>query len=248
MAHTPTGPDSSPARAPSGGRVSERVVDDLCRYIKEQDLSVGDKLPPERVFMELFGVGRSSLREALRILSAAGIIEVVHGGGMYLASDRTEVRGPAKSLFDATEENALRNLVETRLGIELAAVTALTERGTEADFTSLAQLLDEQDRNLTEDPTKVWAPLAFELAVASLSGNSWLYDVEVLLRDSWVSLSRGLRSSVGHHPEWLAEHRAILASMRSGNVVQAQRMVIAHLSLERFEEDLRRASSRSRSK
>jgi GntR family transcriptional repressor for pyruvate dehydrogenase complex len=62
--------------------------------------------------------------------------------------------------------------------------------------------------------------------------------VELILRDSWLALSSGLRASVGRHEEWLAEHRAIVASMRSRNVLQAQRLVTAHLSLERFEEDL----------
>jgi GntR family transcriptional repressor for pyruvate dehydrogenase complex len=81
--------------------------------------------------------------------------------------------------------------------------------------------------------------LAFELAVVETTGNSWLYGVEVMLRDAWRSLSGDLRDSVRHHDEWLSEHRAILASMRSRNVAQVQRLVIAHLSLERFEDDLK---------
>ncbi len=63
--------------------------------------------------MELFSVGRSSLREALRVLSATGVIDVVHGDGMYVA-----VANPASSaatIFDATEESALRNLANTGL-------------------------------------------------------------------------------------------------------------------------------------
>jgi Transcriptional regulators len=90
-----------------------------------------------------------------------------------------------------------------------------------------------------------WEPLAFELAVAEMSGNSWLSEVELMLRDAWVALSAGLRETVGRHGEWLAEHRAILASMRSRNVAQAQRLVVAHLSLERFEDDLQSRGSRS---
>ena len=48
----------------------------------------------------------------------------------------------------------------------------------------------------------------------------------------------GLRAGVGRHGEWHAEHQAIVASMRSRNAGQAQRLVTAHLSLERFEDDL----------
>jgi GntR family transcriptional repressor for pyruvate dehydrogenase complex len=224
---------------PSGtGRVAERVIDELCTYIESNGLISGAKLPPERVFMELLGVGRSSLREALRVLSTVGIIDVRHGDGMYVAATAAAPQVTPKAIFDATEQNALRNLVETRLGIELAAVTAATARATDEDFLTLQRMLDDQENRLAEDPDFTWEPLGFELAVVEVSGNTWLYEVELMLRDSWLALSTGLRASVGRHEEWLTEHRAIIASMRSRNVLQAQRLVIAHLSLERFEEDL----------
>jgi GntR family transcriptional repressor for pyruvate dehydrogenase complex len=217
--------------------VAERVVDELCAYIESNGLTSGDKLPPERVFIELLGVSRSSLREALRVLSTVGIIDVRHGDGMYVASTQP-LHTTTRALFDATEQYALRNLVETRLGIELAAVTAATHRASDEDLASLQRMLDEQRARLADDPDFAWEPLGFELAVVEISGNSWLYDVEMMLRDSWLALSSGLRASVGRHEEWLTEHRAILASMRSRNVTQAQRLVVAHLNLERFEEDL----------
>jgi GntR family transcriptional repressor for pyruvate dehydrogenase complex len=236
-----------PLRPAGTGRVAERVIDEICAYIDSHGLTNGDKLPPERVFIELFGVSRSSLREALRVLSTVGIIDVRHGDGMYVAATTPAVRNQ-RALFDATEQHALRNLVETRLGIELAAVTAATRRASDDDLASLQRMLDEQESQMSQDPDFTWEPLGFELAVVELSGNSWLYDVEVMLRESWLALSSGLRSSVGRHEEWHTEHRAIVASMRSRNVMQAQRLVMAHLSLERFEEDLASRSSVPKSK
>jgi GntR family transcriptional repressor for pyruvate dehydrogenase complex len=228
--------------------VAERVIDEICSYIDSNGLTNGDKLPPERVFIELFAVSRSSLREALRVLSTVGIIDVRHGDGMYVASTTPTVQANPKALFDATEQHALRNLVETRLGIELAAVLAATRRASDEDLASLSRLLDEQEAEMSQDPDFTWEPLGFELAVVEISGNSWLYDVELMLRDSWQALSSGLRSSVGRHEEWLTEHRAIVASMRSRNAVQAQRLVMAHLSLERFEEDLASRTRTSKGK
>jgi GntR family transcriptional repressor for pyruvate dehydrogenase complex len=100
---------------------------------------------------------------------------------------------------------------------------------------------------LEHDPTYTWSPLDFELALIEATGNSWLYEVEVMLRDAWVSLSGGLLSDVGRHWEWLNEHRAMLSSMKSRNLAQVQRLVMAHLSLERFEEDLKSRGSRAKS-
>lgn len=240
---------SAPALRLTGtGRVAERVVDEICAYIEKNGLTTGAKLPPERVFMELLGVGRSSLREALRVLSTVGIIDVRHGDGMYVAATSTAPQVTPKAIFDATEQHALRNLVETRLGIELAAVTAATARATDEDFAGLQRMLDDQESRLAEDPEFTWEPLGFELAVVEVSGNSWLYEVELMLRESWLALSTGLRATVSRHEEWLTEHRAIVASMRSRNVLQAQRLVIAHLSLERFEEDLATIPGSTKSK
>ena len=225
-----------------GGRVAERVVDALRSYIAENELAPGDKLPPERVFLERLGVSRSSLREAVRVLSTLGMIEVRHGDGMYVGAGVGQSEG---ALFDAREENALRNLVETRLGIELAAVTAAAQRATEEDIERLETLIDTHARALESDASDTWTPLEFELALIETTGNAWLYEVEVMLRDAWLSLSGGLRATVSRHSEWLAEHRAIVASIRSRNASQAQRLVIAHVNLERFEEDLQSARARS---
>jgi GntR family transcriptional regulator, transcriptional repressor for pyruvate dehydrogenase complex len=219
-------------------KVTEWVVTALRTFIEANGMRPGDKLPPERVFIEQLGVSRSSLREALRVLSTLGLIEVRRGDGMYVAAPPDGWAGSATALFDATEENALRNLVETRMGIELAATIAATQRATEEDLTQLQWFLDEQGRQLRGDPGYEWEPLAFELAVVEITGNTWLYDVEVMLRDAWRSLSGDLRASVRRHHEWHSEHGAILASMRSRNVAQVQRLVVAHLSLERFEDDL----------
>ena len=220
-------------------RVAERVVAAIRSYIDDNRLQRGDKLPPERVFIERLGVSRSSLREALRVLSTTGLIDVRRGDGMYVAAPPEGWSGSSRALFDATEENALVNLVETRLGIELAATIAATERASDEDLEQLKRFLDEQERQVAGDPDYEWEPLAFELAVVEMTGNTWLYSVEVMLRDAWRSLSGDLRESVRHRDEWLSEHRAILASMRARNVGQAQRLVIAHLNLERFQEDLK---------
>ena len=241
-----TAPEITALNAVNRGRVAERVVEEIRSYIEQNELQPGHKLPPERVFIDRLGVGRSSLREALRVLTTLGVIEVRHGDGMYVGAGTEVWNGSSTALFDATEENALRNLVETRLGIELAASIAATQRATDEDIEQLQRFVEEQERRLDTDPNYTWDPLAFELAVVEMTGNTWLYDVEVMLRDAWLSLSEGLRATVGRYREWHAEHRAIIASMRSGNIAQVQRLVIAHVSLERFEEDLRSRGSNPR--
>lgn len=228
----------SDIRSVSRGRVAEQVVEAIRQYIALNGLEPGHKLPPERVFIEQLGASRSSVREGLRVLSTLGLIEVRHGDGMYVTARPEPLDVSGNEIFDATEEHALRNLVETRLGIELAAATAAAMRASDEDLDQLERMLDEQEAAMRADPDYAWEPLSFETMLCEITGNTWLYDLEVMLRESWLTLSGGLRSSVSRHWEWFSEHRAILASIRSRNVPQVQRMVVAHLSLERFEEDL----------
>lgn len=222
----------------SGGRVADRAVAEIRRFIEANDLQAGNKLPPERIFIDQLGVSRSSVREALRVLSTMGLIEVRHGEGMYVAQAPEAWSNEDAQWFDVSEERALRNLVETRRGIELALVSAAVIRATDEDFDRLEEIINEHEAALKQDAGFAWEPLTFELALAEISGNSWLFEIESKLRDAWRDLSGGLRSSVGRHGEWNSEHRAILASLRSRNVIQAQRLVTSHVSLERFEEDL----------
>jgi len=225
-------------RARRGESLRYFVPDAVTEYIEANGLQPGHKLPPERFFIEALEVSRSSLREAMRVLSTLGFIEVRHGDGTYVAAGPEAWNESSPALFDATEEHALRNLVETRLGIEIAAVAAAVQRATDEDLDRLQRLVDEQARKLARDPAYSWEPLGFELAVIEVTGNTWLYEVELQLREAWLSLSRGLRASVARYGEWVSEHRAILASLRSRNAPQAQRLVTAHVSFERFAEDL----------
>lgn len=218
--------------------IPEQIVEEIRRYIDSEGLAPGRRLPPERLLIEQLNVSRSSLREALRILSTLGLVEVRHGDGIYVASPPRFWNTGSTAFFDATEENALRNLVEARAGVESALARAATERGSEEDFDRLAQFLNDQEAAVERNPDLAWEPLAFELLVAEIAGNPLLVEVEQLLAELWRALSPGLRYSVGHYREWLAEHRAILASMRSGNAAQVQRLVQAHVNADRFEQDI----------
>jgi GntR family transcriptional repressor for pyruvate dehydrogenase complex len=237
----PTEPAAMPLQDISqlgGGRVPERAVAEIRRYMSANGFAPGSKLPPERVFIEQLGVSRSSVREALRVLATMGLIQVRHGDGMYVTAPTGGWDPADATLFDANEEFALRNLVETRLGIEFAAVTAAVSRCTDEDLDRLEALVADHEQRMAAGDLTPWEPLTFELALIEMTGNTWLLELELHLREAWQALSRGLRSSIGRHNEWAAEHRAILASLRSRNVTQAQRLVMAHVSLERFQEDL----------
>src|SRR5919202_182627 len=175
-------------RHADGLPVAERVVEELKRYILQAGLLPGTRLPPERVLMEQLGVGRSSLREALRVLSTLGLVDVRHGDGIYVGGQRG-VRPMTSGHFDPRREDALRTLVEARIGVEVITTQLAAERASEADFQRLERLTDEQGQAFARVVDETWEPLAFEIAVAEMAGNPILSEFEQMLGRLWKALS-----------------------------------------------------------
>jgi DNA-binding FadR family transcriptional regulator len=65
--------------------IGQQVVAQILELIRIGSLHAGDRLPPERELIEIFGISRPSLREALRALSTLGVVKALHGGGAYVS-------------------------------------------------------------------------------------------------------------------------------------------------------------------
>ncbi|MEW6047648.1 MAG: GntR family transcriptional regulator, partial [Bacillota bacterium] len=64
--------------------LSDRIISELLGLIEQGYVKPGDRLPPERELSKQLGVGRSSLREAMRLLTMLGLLETRHGDGTYV--------------------------------------------------------------------------------------------------------------------------------------------------------------------
>ena len=99
------GPASAGAAARAGGlRLGEGIVQELIGMITSADLKPGDRLPSERDLMRRLGVGRSTLREAVKALQAMGMVDVLVGDGMFVG------RGGLAVLVADLEEPCCRRL------------------------------------------------------------------------------------------------------------------------------------------
>ncbi len=91
-----------------------QIVKQLRKLILEQQIEPGDKLPSERMLSEKLGVGRSTIREALRSLELLGIIETRHGGGTFLASVQQHQLIEILSSFILQETKSIEDVHATR--------------------------------------------------------------------------------------------------------------------------------------
>ena len=112
-------------------KISSQIAEQIRSLILAGEFSPGEKLPPERELAEMFGVSRPSVREALNMLAASGLVMSCQGGGTVVKSLVDIITGnPLSDLIKGEQERAL-DVIEVRKDIEhrLLCRTAGVARG-----------------------------------------------------------------------------------------------------------------------
>jgi DNA-binding FadR family transcriptional regulator len=193
-------------------------VEQVQELITSGEWPVGSRLPPEQELGEMLGVGRSTVREAVRALCHTGVVEVRQGDGSYVTatSDLSGVlrRGLASS--DA------RHVVEVRRALDVEAAVLAASRRTEGDLRILEEALRTRDLAWEQDdlPTFVQTDLDFHVAVVAAAHNPVL---EQFYRDFSAALESSIAASVapGLHDERYVDHARLLHAIRSADPEQA---------------------------
>ncbi|MCL6708982.1 FadR family transcriptional regulator [Pseudomonas sp. R2.Fl] len=151
---------------------ARQVGDALADYVEEAALKAGDRLPAERELMVALGVGRSTIREAIRQFQALGIIETRKGSGNYLLKpiSRRTIHMPL-SLDAANLRDVLLQTLEVRRGLECEAGMVAARMRTQADLEIIEARLEAMERVHHAKGASGPEDLAFHLAVYDASHN-----------------------------------------------------------------------------
>ncbi|MEU0571798.1 FadR/GntR family transcriptional regulator [Nonomuraea sp. NPDC005983] len=212
-------------------RTFEDVLAQIERRIIDDGLTVGDRLPAERQLAEQLGVGRSSVREALRVLETLGVLSSQVGRGPDAGAILTS--RPDTALTDllrlhlglATLE--LREVIETRLMLE--RWSAARAAATRADTSALVDALAGMEAAASAEEF-VEHDTAFHCAIADASGNRLIAAIMRSLRDSMRRYAVEAVERLGDPSLLHADHHHILTAIRSGDPDEATRAVADHLS------------------
>jgi GntR family transcriptional regulator, transcriptional repressor for pyruvate dehydrogenase complex len=199
-------------------------------------LRPGARLPPERAIAEQLGVSRASVREALKVLEALGVVMVSGGQGRESGAVVVARPGPAMAtamrLHVATGGLPVADLVATRVILESATVRSLA--GSDPDRLDPARaLLDAMDAPGLEAPEFLRLDASFHVALADAAGNRAVAVVMSSLRgaiEGYVAtLAPPQEQWAGAAAVLRAEHRAILDAIDSGQVERAVGAVERHV-------------------
>jgi GntR family transcriptional repressor for pyruvate dehydrogenase complex len=228
-------------------RTHQLVLHWIEGQLAEGKLAVGGRLPAERSLAEQLQVSRTSVREAIRILEAMGVVRAGVGSGpeagTVVISDPTAALGSALRLHVATQHLPVSDIVQTRVLLESWAASHARPDSPELDVA--ARLLEEMDADGMAVDDFLALDVRFHLALADAAGNAVVSAMMGSLRESITGYASQLTSNL---PDWEAttarlrsEHRGILDAIRTDDGDRAARLVAAHIEGYYREAGVRRA-------
>jgi GntR family transcriptional regulator, transcriptional repressor for pyruvate dehydrogenase complex len=222
-------------RPVEGRRAFEEILFQLEDAILAGHLSAGDRLPPERELAQRFEVSRTSVREALRVLEALGIVRVRRGAdnGATLLEEPSNALTHLLRFYLALEHVSMASLLEFRTAHESWMAAAAARRRPEAELAEAADALDRMETEDLSERAFLEADLAFHTALARACGNELatlvlegcrtailrtMVEVTIAAGD-WPSMRERLRG----------EHRGIYEAIEAGDAELASQRVEHHL-------------------
>jgi DNA-binding FadR family transcriptional regulator len=218
----------------------ELIADELRALIVSGKVAEGDSLGREPDLVERFGVSRPSLREALRILEAEGLITVVRGvlGGVVVRAPDVSVTARTAAVLLQSRNVTLGDVHDARSVIEPAAARLVASGSSAARKAAVADLeqLVEQQRLVIDDPEKFGrANAAFHEQLVVLAGNQTLAIVaemlnEVVARAVTAVSQRGSRDSEATRRRGIRSQERLLELIAVGAGIEAEEHWRAHMT------------------
>lgn len=215
-------------------RTHELVLDWIEKQLSSGELALGGRLPGERSMAEQLHVSRTSVREAVRILEAMGVVRAGVGSGKdagtIVIAEPGSALGSTLRLHVATRHLPVADIVETRVLLESWAAERAQLGAPELD--EAADLLDQMEHAPDIDAFLA-LDARFHVALAQSAGNVVVSAMMASLRGAIENYAGEL---TGNLPDWdatssrlRAEHRAILAAVNANDGGKAAELVAGHI-------------------
>lgn len=207
---------------------------DICRkmvmHLMRGDWAEGDRIPAERELCQKLGVGRASLREALKALEIMGMIETRLGDGTYVCNRSEFLSRPLLWAIASSTEAEAHELVEARKLIEVELAGFAAERATAEDLKAIDSYMAEMETAVRQPAVFLEADLNFHLAITRAGHNRLLLNAVHLIRNlmrQWIGRTLSVE---GVAQTALTQHRAIFEAVASKDAAGARAAMSEHLN------------------
>lgn len=219
-------------------RTHDALLKDIEADLRSGKIKVGDRLPGERTLAENYGISRASVREAIRVLDAMGILRSSVGSGptagAIVISDPSAGLSSALRLHVASSRLPVEDIVETRILLETWTARAGADRtGGDEALEQAAQLLHAMDDPTLDRATFHELDARFHVALSSLAGNTVVATMMESLSGAIVGYVKGATDAMEHWPDVLStlrsQHHGIFDAVQSRDGELAARLLREHI-------------------
>lgn len=217
----------SPIEPVSRLKVADSVAAQLIRLVSSGSYKPGERLPPERVLALQFGVGRSSMREALRSVEADGLLRIDHGVGAFV-QEREQRNGVDRRLLVAGDYT-VPELFELRLPLERDAAGLAARRITAEEIETLSEILAEAERAKTTDDRFIELDAELHRTIARATKNALFVDVLCSMEPLFFTYSRKVMALPDRRARAHEGHERIVDAIVRHQVREARAAAVSHI-------------------
>ncbi len=208
--------------------VTGRLIGVFKNLISEGILTPGGRLPAERDLAETFGVSRSSLRQALKVLEIMGVISQRVGDGTYLNAGAPSILSESMEFLILLDGISFHELMEARLIVEPELAARAAIRATAEDIADLTTVHAGMERSKKDASRFIEADMLLHQTLFRISGNRVCSMMFTVVHQS-VHKLMALTASLVDPEHTLMLHRRIITAIRKGDADEARRRMAEHL-------------------
>ncbi|MCD8089800.1 MAG: FadR family transcriptional regulator [Clostridiales bacterium] len=209
----------------------EQVQENIYKYIIDENIAVGEKLPNEFELARKFNVGRSTVREAVKLLISRGILEIRRGAGTYVIS-RTPGDSDSLGLLALGDKMSLAiDLANLRMMLEPGMAEMAALNATEEDIEKLERLCDSVENKIRRGDDYVNDDIAFHTCIAECSKNKVVEHLVPIIDTTVMMFVNVTHKKLTE--ETILTHRAVLNAIKDKDVIGARSAMTMHMTYNR---------------
>lgn len=208
----------------------KNIISQIKQAIINGELKVGDCLPSESELAQIFGVSRSSVREALKALDVYGLIESRKGGGSFIVNNILPSMTDSLSMYFSLQGCSLQDLIQLRQSIELGAVREVINQASDADIEQLNDCLQRYLNSQSIEERQLY-DMNFHSVLVMLSKNTLYQYMLSALNDVYtkdIYYSHKVVEEQGQLEESYEIHQKLFDAIKERKVDEASEWLVRH--------------------
>jgi GntR family transcriptional repressor for pyruvate dehydrogenase complex len=202
----------------------------LISFIATNGLKPGDQLPSEPHLVQMTGVSRLPLREALSMLKGLGVVEARHGKGVFVKPlDMASTFGMLSPLLRAQSEIEIRHIVEVRAHLEPAIASLAAQQRTSADVATLDGCLRRMQENVDERERFVEPDMAFHQELARCTRNPVFHVIMASITDLLCEVQVRYPDNIASRRASLQFHARVMEAVKERDSAAAAQAMTEHI-------------------